>query len=89
MVVGGANRSGTDVRQYVFPGSFLIPVIHLLVQHLDDEGVVEQFVADRRLGTVAGIDVHLLAQRNQGVEDRAHDPRIVAGRSTRGKACRP
>ena len=32
------------------------PVVDLLVQHLDDEGVVERFVADRRLGTVAGLD---------------------------------
>ena len=72
-----------------------LAVVHLPVEHLDDEGVVERFVADRRLGTVAGIDVHLVAQREDHVEDRAHDPRIVAarevrcGRSTRGRACRP
>ena len=50
-----------------------IPVIHLLVQHLDDKGVVEHLVADRRFGAVAGVDADLLAQRNQLVEDRAHD----------------
>ena len=37
-------------------------------------------MADGRLRPVAGVDVHLVAQREQDVEDRAHDPRIVASR---------
>lgn len=55
-------------------------VIDLLVEDLDDEGVVNGFVSDGRFGAVPGVDLHLVAQRDDAVEDRPHDPRVVAAR---------
>ena len=44
---------------------------------------VEHFVADGGFRAVSGIDAHFVAQREQVVQDRTNDPRIVAARQIR------
>lgn len=57
-----------------------IAIVDLVVEHLDDERIVDRLMADRSGLAVTRIDLRLVAQRQQLLENRTHDPRIIAAR---------